>query len=166
MTNEAMLHLVADPDRARRAADTLFAALEHDLGPQLPASAEMLHVGATAIPGCLTKGDLDVAIRVDADDFPAAAAILAARFAPNAGSIRTADFAAFEGRVMAPALGLQLTVRDGQFDVFHRFAVALRADPSLVARYNALKIRCDGAPMSAYRQIKAAFIREILSTRP
>jgi hypothetical protein len=33
-----------------------------------PATADVSHVGATSIPGCVTKGDLDVVIRVQAAD--------------------------------------------------------------------------------------------------
>jgi GrpB-like predicted nucleotidyltransferase (UPF0157 family) len=166
MAAEATFHLADDPEWARRAAEALFRTLERNLTPNLPASAELLHVVATAIPGCLTKGDLDVVVRIGADDFAVAEAVLADRFARNAGSIRTADFAAFEGVGTVLALGLQLTVRGGRFDVFHHFVLALRADPILVVRYNVLKTRHAGAPMDAYRAAKDAFVGEVLGAWP
>ncbi|WP_238280623.1 GrpB family protein [Methylobacterium goesingense] len=132
------------------------------LGPALPTSADIRHVGATAIPGCLTKGDLDLVVRVDAADFPAAEVCLAARFARNAGSIRTEDFAAFADDGQPLPLGIQLTVKGGPFDVFHHFADALRGDAGLLERYNALKTRCDGLPMDAYRDEKSRFIAAVL----
>jgi len=162
MKDGTIFRLADDPDQARRAAEALFRVVERDLRPDLPACAELLHVGATAIPGCLTKGDLDVVVRVAAEGFAPAEAVLAARFARNVGSVRTADFAAFEGVGTVPALGVQLTVRDGRFDVFHRFACALRADPVLVIRYNALKVLHDGASMDAYRAAKDIFIARVL----
>ena len=165
MDGDATFHLATDPDRARRAAGVLFASVTRDLAPLLPDSAEMLHVGATAVPGCLTKGDLDVVVRVDAGDFSPVEAGLAARFARNHGSLRTPDFAAFADNATVPALGIQLTVRQGRFDVFHRFVAALIADPALVARYNALKIAYDGGPMGAYRVAKDAFIADVLGRR-
>ena len=165
MDGDATFSLANDQGGARRAAEALFASARRDLVPILPASAEVLHVGATAIPGCLTKGDLDVAVRVDADDFPSVEATLAARFPRNAGSIRTTDFAAFADAGASPALGIQVTTRGGDFDVFHCFAAALRADSTLVAGYNALKIRCEGAPMDAYRAAKDVFIADVLRSR-
>jgi GrpB-like predicted nucleotidyltransferase (UPF0157 family) len=44
-------------------------------------SATVEHVGATAIPGSLTKGDLDLLVRVPAGDFPAGVAALRSRYA-------------------------------------------------------------------------------------
>ena len=41
------------------------AKLNASLRPLLP-TAEIEHIGATAIPGALTKGDLDVMVRVAA----------------------------------------------------------------------------------------------------
>src|SRR4030095_4363123 len=106
-----------------------------------PGSAEVLHTGATAVPGCLTKGDLDIVVRVDRVDFAASEALLADRFRRNTGSIRTDEFAAFEDPDRSPHLGVQLTVKGGALDDFHRFAETLRQDPLLVRRYNDLKLR-------------------------
>lgn len=154
--------LAVDPEAARAAAELLFDAVRRDLVPVLPLSAEMLHVGATSVPGCLTKGDLDIVVRVDPADFAAADACLAARFARNHGSARTEEFASFEDESYAPHLGIQLTVRDGAFDVFHLFADALRADPDLVKRYNDLKRAYRDQPMAAYRTAKDQFVADVL----
>ncbi|MCJ2092532.1 GrpB family protein [Methylobacterium sp. J-072] len=144
----------------------MFAVVRRTLEPVLPAATEILHVGATAIPGCLTKGDLDIVVRVEGQGFAAAESCLAARFARNDGSVRTDDFAAFEDTGRMPHLGIQLTVKDGPLDVFHRFAAALRADPELVARYNALKRAHHDHPMTLYRAAKDAFIADVLQSCP
>ncbi|WP_409565266.1 GrpB family protein [Methylobacterium sp. J-078] len=154
--------MVAETEGTAALADALYARIRSVLRPALPPSADIRHVGATAIPGCLTKGDLDLVVRVDAADFPTAEACLAARFARNAGSIRTADFAAFADDGQPLPLGIQLTVKGGPFDVFHHFADALRGDARLLERYNTLKTRCDGLPMDAYRAEKARFIAGVL----
>lgn len=159
-------HLAPDMAGARRAAEHLFEEVRGELGSLLPASAEILHVGATAIPGCLTKGDLDVVVRIACSDFGAAEAQLAHRFARNGSSASTEDFAAFEDRARTPHLGIQLTVEGGAFDLFHRFAAALRADPELVQSYNALKRRYDGRLMEQYRAAKDDFITHVLRSVP
>ncbi len=53
---------------------------------RLPTSADIRHIGATTVWGCLTKGDLDVVVRVSLGDFPEADAVLSALFARNVGS--------------------------------------------------------------------------------
>jgi GrpB-like predicted nucleotidyltransferase (UPF0157 family) len=159
---------VLHPEQARayEAAARLFARISDELKRTLPASAEILHVGATAVPGCLTKGDLDIVVRVPAPAFAAADAVLAARFTRNVGSRRTDTFSSFEDAQATPHLGIQLTVAGGEDDYFHLFVEALRREPELVARYNALKRGFDGKPMDAYRVAKGAFIAEALGRRP
>jgi GrpB-like predicted nucleotidyltransferase (UPF0157 family) len=43
--------------------------------------ADVEHVGATAVPGALTKGDVDVLVRVDEAEFPTAVDVLSHRYA-------------------------------------------------------------------------------------
>jgi len=153
---------LADTESARVAAERLFASVRETLAELLPPTADIRHVGATAVPGCLTKGDLDIVVRVPANDFAAADAVLASRFARNGGSIRTDTFSAFEDGSSQPHLGVQLAVIDGPFDDFHRFTEALRKRPELVEAYNALKRAHDGADMARYRAAKAAFVERAL----
>ncbi|MFT4277233.1 MAG: GrpB family protein [Rhodopseudomonas sp.] len=154
--------IAADHHLARDAAERLFVAVQQQLVAVLPKTCELLHIGATSVPGCLTKGDLDIVVRVQREDFQAAEAALAARYARNSGSVRTNEFAAFEDETCTPHLGIQLTVKGGGFDVFHQFAAALRADPALVKRYNELKRAHDGQPMDRYRAAKDAFVTDAL----
>jgi GrpB-like predicted nucleotidyltransferase (UPF0157 family) len=165
MADDETLKLAPDADTARSAAETLFRAIASELAALLPASAEVLHIGATAVPGCLTKGDLDIVIRVDRVDFPAAHALLSGRLSRNDGSVRTDAFAAFEDAHCSPHLGVQLTAKGGALDIFHHFVEALRADPALVRRYNALKQRFRDRPMADYRAAKDAFVGEVLAAQ-
>jgi GrpB-like predicted nucleotidyltransferase (UPF0157 family) len=156
------LTLVPDLEAACLAAQTTFEGMKRTLIEMLPSSAEVLHVGATAIPGCLTKGDLDIVIRVRQADFERVDGILAKCLTRNAGSVRTQEFSAFEDLGQALHVGVQLVARDGSFDIFHSFVDALRANPELVRRYNALKLAFHGKSMVDYRQAKNAFITEAL----
>ncbi|KQO53618.1 MULTISPECIES: hypothetical protein [unclassified Methylobacterium] len=73
-------------------------------------------MGASAIPGCLTKGGLDLVVRVDAAEFARVETAIAASFRMmKPGSIRTDDFAAFVDETRAISLGLQLTVENGRY---------------------------------------------------
>ena len=162
MTHPDIFTLQPNEHEARTAAEALFQRVRAQLAAHVPAGTEILHIGATAIPGCLTKGDLDIAVRVDDKNFADVEAMLAGRYLQNSGSIRTDDFSAFEDDSTIPHLGIQLVKKGGEYDFFHTFTAALRADPKLVRRYNALKAAHDGKPMDAYRAAKAAFVRKVL----
>jgi GrpB-like predicted nucleotidyltransferase (UPF0157 family) len=162
MNNEPPFALV-DPERAREEAERLFEAVSKSLDAILPPTADIRHIGATALHGCLTKGDLDIVVRVPAVDFQAADAALASRYARNDGSIRTTTFSAFEDSSSRPHLGIQLAVIDGPSDFFHQFVEALRQSPPLVEEYNTLKRAYDGSAMATYRVAKDAFVERVLA---
>ncbi len=162
MNQEPPLALV-DADRARQDAERLYNAVLPALAGILPSGSDIRHVGATAVPGCLTKGDLDIVVRVPAEDFAAADASLAARFQRNEGSIRTETFSAFEDASCRPHLGIQLVVIDGPLDFFHLFVDALMGSPRLVHAYNALKKRHEGRDMAEYREAKDRFVEQVLA---
>lgn len=152
-----------DVETARADAERLFGRISSELRVLLPPSTDIRHIGATAVPGCLTKGDLDIVVRVAAEDFIAADAALAARFARNIGSKRTDTFSSFEDGATSPHLGVQLTVAGGEDDYFHLFVESLMRDRELVALYNALKRQFDGQPMDVYRAAKSTFVTTVLS---
>jgi GrpB-like predicted nucleotidyltransferase (UPF0157 family) len=162
MSDEPAFRLV-ETERARERAEHLFDLVSSSLRSVLPPAADIRHVGATSVAGCLTKGDLDVVIRVPAADFQQADMLLAARFARNEGSIRTVSFSAFEDASTDPHLGIQLAVIDGPYDFFHQFAEALRRSPDLVDEYNALKRAHENGEMAVYRAAKDAFVARVLA---
>lgn len=153
---------LVDPDEARERADKLFSVMHRTLSEMLPLTAEVRHIGSTAVPGCLTKGDLDILIRLPVEDFAAADSALASKFRRNEGSVRTATFSAFEEASLDPHIGLQLTTIDGPYDFFHSFVEALLSSPELVSEYNDLKLKHDGTDMELYRAAKDAFVERVL----
>ena len=144
-------------------ADAAFDAFVQAWTDRLPASADITHVGSTAIPGCLTKGDLDVCVRADGKDVACIDVLLAARYTRNAGSFRSAEFSAFKDDSHHPPLGVQLVARGSELDVFVRFRDCLLRDPDLVMAFNALKAAHAGHSMESYRRAKGGFIAEVLS---
>ena len=160
---DEVLTLVIDPQAAAADAERLFVSIKDQLEAVLLASAVIDQVGATAVPGCETKGDLDIAIRVPADDFAACRALLSERYANNPGSIRTSSFAAFVDEAARPPLGIQLVVVGSEFDIFSAFRDRFVADPALVLRYNALKRSYQGRSADDYRRAKGEFMDAVLS---
>ena len=163
--DEERIFTLVDTEKARAVAHSSFNSLMPLLTSCLPPSAEIRHIGATAVPGCLTKGDLDIVVRVPLEDFPTADTALSKLFARNIGSTRTPHFSAFEDASSNPPLGIQLTAIGGEFDSFHHFVDALLASPQLVAAYNALKRDWNGAAMEDYRRAKDEFIAQALQRK-
>ncbi len=54
--------------------------------------ADIQHVGSTAIPNSLTKGDLDIQVRVKVQHFPKAVEELSNLYDTNEGSVKTWRF--------------------------------------------------------------------------
>lgn len=155
-----LVHFSSDP-AVHAGAQALFDRLAPELRLLLP-EAHIEHIGATAVPGCITKGDLDIAVRVPAHLFTHADHALAARFPRNRGSTTTPTFSAFEDPTTTPPLGIQLCVLNSPDDMFSTFRDRLLANPTLIAHYNALKTAFEGKDMDAYRQAKSAWIESLL----
>lgn len=155
--NDVIFRLAPDHHRARADAEQLYRSVSQRLIRVLPTGSEIMHVGATAIADCLTKGDLDVMVRVDAEEFSEAELALASLFARGL-SDRTEDFASFEDKNAVPPLGIQLVAKGGTSDVFEKFRDRLNASPALLREYNALKREHDGTAMESYRSAKDRFI--------
>ncbi|UJR84006.1 GrpB family protein [Sandaracinus amylolyticus] len=149
-----------DPSEHARVRDEVLAQLSR----ALPSWAEALEVGSTAVPGVIGKGDIDLLVRVPRERFDDARAIVDRLFERNPRQLSNEQYQGY----LVPShldVAIQLTVRGGPYDDFVAFLDALRASPSLVERYNALKREWDGREMDAYREAKSRFITEALSRR-
>ena len=131
---------------------------------ELVPGAEVEHVGATAVPGALTKGDVDVLVRVGEADFSAAADALAMRYAVHQlqnWSPSLASFTATDAGELP--VGIQLVVRDSAADrCFGPFRDALINSQTLLAEYNELKLSLDGLEYESYTDQKGQFVERVL----
>jgi len=148
--------------RVRYLQADLFAWTPSEQFARLP-DAEIHHVGSTAVRGSVTKGDLDVLVRVPQDAFQAAEDVLASIFERNTESTRSADFSAFLDKRTNPELGVQLVAVGGSADTFLAWRSMLETDPDLREKYNELKRAYEGRPMEEYREAKARFITKHLA---
>lgn len=126
--------------------------------------AELEHVGSTAVPGCLTKGDVDVLVRVSRGDFPQSQIVLDDLLVRSARNERTGDYAEYEYSNDGLAASVQLCEAGGWHDRhFHGLKAILESDPEALRKYNALKSRFDGHAMAEYRLAKAELIESLLA---
>lgn len=126
--------------------------------------ADVQHVGSTAVPGSLTKGDLDIQIRVLASGFKTAESVLARHYPRNTKSTSTDEFTAFEDPAGAVPLGIQLTTIGGELDIFWRFREVFLRRSDLVETYNELKRAHEGGDMAEYRAAKDRFFDAMKQT--
>ena len=153
---------------------------ESDLAPQVRAAlarvvaqirsvlpeAEVEHIGATAIPEALTKGDLDVMVRVPPSPFLVAVAKLKTVFAIKQLKNWNERFASFGDDIAyGLPLGVQLVSKDSESDFFLFLRDHFIQHPDALEAYNQLKIRHADKGADAYWKAKHIFLSEILATR-
>jgi GrpB-like predicted nucleotidyltransferase (UPF0157 family) len=159
------IHVRAEAE-LRASVASAFSRHRARIRARLPA-AEVEHVGSTSIRGALTKGDLDVLVRVDAAGFEPAVQTLLTMYAVHQPDNWTPTYASFTDREADdPPVGVQLVVGGSHDDaLFGPFRRAMIADPELLAAYNALKRRYDGSDYDTYTDAKAEFIQRVNGAR-
>lgn len=119
--------------------------------------ADIQHIGSTAIPGAITKGDMDLVVRVPKEKFAKSRERLNSIYEIHQPENWSSTFASFKDDGKALPLGIQLTIMHGEDDVFIRFRDQLKSDPTLLAEYNALKESCQDQSAELYLEKKGAF---------
>lgn len=144
-------------------AEKTFLAQKNTIKKLLP-EADVQHVGSTAIPNCITKGDLDIQVRVVLEQFPKAVQELSSLYEVNDGSVKTDTFRAFKNDSTIPPLGVQLTVIDSEFDFFWKFRDVLLLNNKFRKEYDEVKRKYEGKEMDEYREAKNAFFQRLMET--
>jgi GrpB-like predicted nucleotidyltransferase (UPF0157 family) len=127
---------------------------------------ETHHVGATAIPGAVTKGDVDIVVRVSATQFPVVVHSLGLLFEQKQVENWTDDFASLgDDDGCELPLGIQVVVRGSEFDVFLYLRDYLRAHVGAHEEYDRIKIEHTRGGADGYWEAKNAFLERVLATR-
>jgi len=124
-------------------------------------------MGSTAVPGLLTKGDLDLLVRVPAAQFDEAVVALESRYSIHQPENWTEAYASFAApEEDDPPVGVQLVAAGSESDLaFVCARRALRSRPELVERLNALKRSFEGGDPEAYVAAKGEFFGLLSSER-
>lgn len=125
--------------------------------------ARIEHVGASAVPGAYSRGGVDICVAAPRGAFDEALGVLCEagylRRSLDDGIDRRATLAAPHGQV---PVTLRLIESGSAHESLMRFRDALRADPALLSRYNAVKIESGPLGGKAYSGAKSAFMSEVL----
>ena len=145
--------------------DAILAIIRPRISALLP-DADIEHIGATAIPEAITKGDLDIMVRVASKDFAVAIGRLKTIFPIKQPENWNDSFASFGDDHAYPLpLGIQLVVKDSESDFFVFIREYLTQTPTALQRYNELKQLNASLGSEAYWQAKNQFFSEVLAAR-
>jgi len=122
-------------------------------------------MGASAVPGLWSKGDLDVYVAVDPKAFSAAVkALRGLGFAEKPGIPRNRLIWPFAVTGYQLDVGVQLVAAGSEVsESFLVFRDLLRQHPPLRAEYNRLKRACAGLSQARYRRIKRCFVEGLVA---
>jgi len=126
--------------------------------------AEVYHIGGTVIPGLITKGDLDINVRITEKDFNSAVEVLKQMYEINQLHNWTNTYASFKDDTnLEIDFGAQLTVIDSPDDYFLEQRDMLLKNPELIKKLNLLKLKYEGKPMDEYRNEKNKFFEKMMT---
>jgi GrpB-like predicted nucleotidyltransferase (UPF0157 family) len=127
-------------------------------------NAELHHIGSTALPSALTKGDVDVLLRVSPAILPQAVSLLRRHFTIKQPTNWTSSFASFGDDISYELpLGIQVVVKNSTDDFFLFLHDYLMSNPDAFKEYNCLKVTHAGEGPEGYWRAKDKFLSKVLA---
>ncbi|CAM3198602.1 GrpB family protein [Vibrio neptunius] len=124
-------------------------------------NAVVEHIGSSAIPGAISKGDLDIYVGVEQSQFEQSVQTLTTLgFSEKQNTLRTSELCMLESKT--DNVAFQVVANGSQHECFLRFRDYLVSNPELVRHYNKLKQSCEGYSHEDYRTLKSDFIEQVL----
>jgi GrpB-like predicted nucleotidyltransferase (UPF0157 family) len=125
--------------------------------------ARIAHMGASAVPGAYSRGNIDVCVAVSSDSFDEAFGVLVeAGFVMRPHGSTTGRLRVLDAPDSALPLALRLIESASRHESLIGFRDALRGNAELLARYNAVRIAAAPAGTAAYATAKTQFIESVV----
>ncbi|MBJ9936083.1 GrpB family protein [Acinetobacter pittii] len=151
-----------EPEQYQQRCAQLFNSYQKDISTLLP-FAKIEHIGSSAIPNAISKGDLDIYIEVMPEQFEFAIEQLKTlNFIEKQNTLRTHELCMLES-LNNDDVAFQIVVFGSIFTFFLAFKNKLINSPTLVNEYNELKLQCSHLDPDQYRTIKSDFINRVLN---
>ena len=151
-----------EPEKYQQRCAQLFNSYHKAICALLP-FAKIEHIGSSAIPNTISKGDLDIYIEVIPEQFEFAIEQLKTlNFIEKQNTLRTHELCMLES-MNDDEVAFQIVVADSVFTFFLTFRNKLIDSPRLVHEYNQLKLQCSHLDPDQYRAIKSDFINRVLN---
>lgn len=126
-------------------------------------NARVEHIGASSIPGAISKGDVDIFVGVEQTELEdAVCSLTSLGFAEKSDTLRTPELCMLESQ-LGEDVAFQVVANGSEFECFLRFRDRLSSNASLLESYNALKISCQGWDEDDYRAKKSRFVETVLA---
>ncbi len=154
---------ILHPNDYQQKTQRIFENARTALAAALP-KARIEHVGASAIPGAHSKGDVDICVCVAAEEFAVAlTTIQGLGYVIKTDTMRAPQLCMLDWPDASLGLAVQLIERGSEFEFFFAFRDALLADPALVEAYNRVKHEAALLGDEEYREAKSVFIGCVLA---
>lgn len=151
-----------EPEQYQQRCAQLYNSYQKDISALLP-FAKIEHIGSSAIPNAISKGDLDIYIEVMSEQFEFAIEQLKTlNFIEKQNTLRTHELCMLES-LNNDDVAFQIVATDSVFTFFLAFKNKLINSPTLVNEYNELKLQCSHLDPDQYRTIKSDFINRVLN---
>lgn len=154
-----IVKFIKTPDIADK-INNLFESEKERLLEFIP-GVDIQHIGGTSIPDSISKGDLDINVRVKKEDFNGVVKRLKKVYEINQPENWTDGFASFKDDLRD--LGVQVTTIGGSEDYFITQRDYLRNHPKVLEELNILKQEFEGRNMDEYRHEKSRFFDNLNS---
>lgn len=143
-------------------AAAVVAACQAELERLLP-TCIVEHVGATALPSGVTKGDVDVNVRLPVDRFDEAVETLRRNYTVAQPQNWTATYASFVDESKALPLGIQVTVIGSSDDFLVGLRDLMASTSELRGHYDDVKRKAATLGRDRYWRAKDAFLHDVVA---
>ncbi len=134
-----------------------------ELIESLTPAAEVIHIGGGSIPGALTKGDVDIQIRIDRTQFEEVVKSFGQVFQINNTELWSEDLAIFKSIYLQMKVDILVTVVGSRSDNCHKFKKLLLTREDILEEYNQMKASFQNQEMQDYKVAKAKFYQRLES---
>ena len=156
------MHLL-QPIDYQPAINSRFVLARAQIQRLLP-NAVVEHIGSSAIPGAVSKGDLDICVLVGRSDHaPSVSILIGHGYTEKLDTLRNEHLCMLEWHNQDEEHAVQLVAQGSPFEMFIVFRDALLACPALVDEYNQVKLNAAHLSATEYRAAKSIFIERVLS---
>lgn len=140
----------------------IFKDLKSELSQHL-GNVRIIHIGASSIPGAISKGDLDVFVGVDKKDFKSSlVTIKNLGYVEKEGTLRTPQLCMLITDKYNHDVALQLVENGSEFEDFLKLKKLLSTKPSLLEEYNELKRSSSHLNEDEYRSKKSKWVESLM----
>lgn len=152
-----------EPEEYQDKVNLLFNQVQKDL-KEILEDKRFEHIGASAIKGAVSKGDLDIFLGVDRNNFRSTIEQLKqVDFREKENTLSTNELCMMITEKYNYDVAIQVVVNGSKFEDFIKFRDLLNSRPDLLEELNVLKRGCRGYTPEKYRETKSSWVEKILS---